>query len=320
MMTYATQSGVLNAETEVKAEPQPTARELAMEAISANNNASREAEHVEQTGKSLFNAQIDAQLEETPLDKKPDPVAGIDASLVTVKIDGEERQVTVAEMKRQYQKNGAAEKRLEEATRLLTEARQRAEVPPLEFDQTQKKSNTEGSELPSVGGDQAKELVAALFEGDEEKAVAAMSRIVGGRSDPTLDINQLTAQLAPAIKQQLIVESALEEFGKAYADIVADPYLASMADGFLAEAQKDPEKSFAESLETAGQKTRDWLKSKGVVTTQPNPTIDRNEKLARKESMDRIPALQTRATTTEPVEESRSDVILQMQRARGLAV
>lgn len=312
-MTDATQPGVPNEETQAE----PSARELAMDAIAAKNKEHLEAQHIAETGKSLFNNQIDAQLEAPTKEEKVESTPKtIDDEVVTVKIDGEERQVTVADMRRQYQKNGAAEKRLEEATRLLNEARA---ATPVRIDAADEEVKTKGSELPSDGGDTAKQLITALFEGDEEKAIEAVRGVLG-RSDPTPNIAQLTAQLTPAIKQQLIVESALDKFSQDYKDIVSDPYLATMADGFLAEEQKDGQKSFAESLEAAGQKTRDWLKSKGVDTGQASPTIDRNEKLARKEGMDRIPALQTRATTTEEQPQTQSQVILEMQRARGLAV
>jgi hypothetical protein len=43
----------------------------------------------------------------------------LDKTMVKVKIDGHEAEVSVEEMVRQYQKNGAADRRLAEANRLL---------------------------------------------------------------------------------------------------------------------------------------------------------------------------------------------------------
>jgi hypothetical protein len=311
-MTTATQDATQTGATDdsTTTVEQPSARELAMEAIAGLRQDSFDVEaRGEQSGSkeaTQQDAQIAAQMN--------DLLASLDAQVVKVKIDGVESEVTVSEMRRQYQKNGAAERRLEEATRLLNEARTTKESAPapLRFAQDEKKSDSDGQE----GG---KALLEALFAGDESKALEELNRFGIGRSQeaPTLDVVQIAAQITPAIKQQLIVESALDAFEAKFADVMADPYLEGMAAGFIKQ-EVDGGMPFVDALEIGGKKTRDWLASKGVTTPETNPTIDRNTKLERKAGMDKIPALNSKATTADVPEPSASDVITEMRRARGL--
>ncbi len=309
---------------------EPTARELAMEAI-AGGNDERIAEEIVANGgtdprkpagttadpdKTGQDDQLEQQIE-TP--KVLD--SGLDKTLVKIKIDGVEEEVSVEELKRNYQKGGAADRRLAEATALLKEAKATV-VPPVRVETTTTTGDSPSANeaKPSQVG---KDFVSALFEGDEEKALAALERIGLGRPEgSTQSVDELAAQLTPAIKQQLIDESALEKFAENFADIVSDPYLADMADRFL-EEEKATGKTTAESLETAGLKTRDWLKSKGVVApTVPDPaakpTTARDQKLERKAGIDQIPTVHTKATVQEEPIETASDVIAQMRKARGL--
>ena len=283
-----------------------SARELAMEAIAEGRQGTFDAEsRGDQTDQQLA-----AQLE--PLATLPAPTR------VKVKIDGVESEVTLDELTRQYQKNGAAERRLEEATRLLNEAR--AAVPPVGFAPPASSSESTPVEpQPQGGTDEAKAFLAALFDGDEVKALEALQKIGLGRPQPTQNTAQLAAQLTPAIKQQLVVDSALEKFTTDYADIVKDPYLADLADRFL-DAEVANGTPFTEALEAAGQKTRDWLGSKGVTQASPSPTMNRDTKLERKAGIDSIPALNTKATTVEEPEQSAQDVIREMRKSRGLEV
>lgn len=307
----ATQSGVPN---DSETTPEPTAREIAMEAIANQRQGEFDAENRgEQHKPGSVTASQDDQIAAQLGDKEP---ANLDDQVVKVKIDGVESEVTVSEMRRQYQKNGAAERRLEEATKLLNEARAAAQsaTPPVGVVQDDKKldSDVEG---------EAKALLEALFSGDESKALEELKRFRTGRGDqtPTLDVDQIAAQLTPAIRQQLFVESALEKFAGDFPDIVADTHLADLADMFL-DAEVKAGTPYDQALEQAGLRTRDWLSSKGVTTHQPNPTIDRNTKLERKAGIDKIPALNSKATTVEVPEPSASDVIKEMRRARGLEV
>lgn len=310
----ATQTGVPDPDKTQTQEP--SARELAMQAIADQRQDSFDTESRGESAPANTDAQLAAQLKEPAT---PGPVFADDSMLIKTKIDGEEGEATVAEMRAAYQKKGAAERRLEEATRLLNEARAAKPAPDTPVGVA---PATQASDSPATpeGDEEGKAFLAALFDGDEEKALAGLKKMGIGRSiAPTLDTSQLAAQLTPAIKQQLVVDSALEKFAVDYADIVADPYLADLADRYL-DAEVQGGKPYTEALEEAGKKTRDWLSSKGVVPATPNPTTDRNTKLERKAAMDNIPALNSKATTVDEPVQSATDVINEMRKARGLEV
>lgn len=293
--------------------PPVSPRELAMEAIQVR----REIE--EDQAQTPQDQQIQAQLEGSTLqalmwnDKRP----------VTLKIDGVESQVTVEELARNYQKASAADRRLEEATRILNEARATAAQshPPLGIEENTQSAQSTPADPKGTEEDikQAKALVGAMFDGDEDEASKKLVEFMQGRQTPTPDLNQLTAQLVPVLKQQLVVESALEQFENDFADVMADPYLENMTADFIAAEMKDG-KTFVESLNVAGQKTRDWLASKGVVPPQAQPTMNRNAKLERKAGIDQIQSLNRKATTVEEPVQTASDVIQEMRKARGLTV
>lgn len=307
-----------------------SARELAMDAIRVKRE---DEEERERTGASAQTApEPAAQPAATAADEADTQLAaqlgedqvlasGLDKVKVKVKIDGEEQLVSVEEMQRQFQKNGAADKRLAEATRLLQQAQQMASAPPVRVESGAQQNDSAPASQPS-GGDveSAKAFVSALFEGDEEKALAALTKVGIGRSEGStqIDVNQLAQQLTPAIRNQLIAESASEKFRQDYADIVEDPILARIADGFLEAGLKDGT-PFPEAMEAAGKLTRQWVASKAPpAPPAPSPTTDRDKKLAMKAGIDEVSAASKTAASTQPAPQTLSDVILEMKKARGL--
>lgn len=304
-------------------EPALSARELVMEQITAQNEQRIVDEHKEKgiTIEGLApdtSQQVDTQMEDKPTVLEAD----LDKIFVKQKIDGEERLVSVADLNRDSQKHGAADKRLDEAARLLREAREQAaaiKTPPVGVaaEGTPSDSTTQADAEGDDPKAAAKRIVKALFEGDEDGAIEAVEKIVAGRQAPTQPDTQ---QIAQQVKQQMSVDSALEQFAKDYRDIVDDPYLASLADQFLDAEVQDPTKSYAEALDAAGKKTRDWLAAKtGQPAQTATPTMDRTQKLERKAGIDNVQALNTKATTAEEPVLSASDVIADMKKQRGLA-
>ena len=326
-MTDATQTGVSNEQDEKKIDTENLevdpnnlpSRLRSMESIKVK----RDDDEPSQADQQLA-AQLDADPNPTPAATPPGPKVltdGLDQMLVTVKIDGRERQVTVEEMQRQFQKNGAAESRLEEATRLLNEARATAQAsapPPVGVAGPGAKPDS--TDAPEGGEDGAKAFLSSLFEGDEEKATAALNKLLGGRNQVPIQPNdqELAAKLTPVIRQQMLQESALEKFAVDNPDIVQDPHLADMADGFL-DAEVDAGTPYDKALEAAAKKTRDWLASKGAKPPETTPTMTRDAKLERKARIDQIPTLNKAASSTVEPAQTTADVIAEMRKARGLA-
>lgn len=300
-----------------------TPRELAMNSIQARRDDDIDQELNEANADQQQQQQVEQQLQADP---EPQVLSdGLDKVRVKVKIDGVESEVSVEEMTRQYQKNGAADRRLAEANRLLEQARAAAAAAPapaappvgiVENTPTNDISATPSGAVDAQGG---KEFLAALFDGDEDRALEALGKLVGGRQTPTLNEAELAARLTPQIRQQLVVDSALEKFKVDFADVMADPHLEEIAADFT-QAALDEGKPFDEALVEGGKKTRDWLAAKAPKPTpSPTPTMDRNSKLERKAQMDNVQALSRTATTTQEAPQTASDVIAEMRKARGMA-
>lgn len=266
--------------------------------------------------------QVNLQLEdgETIIDE-----AQLSKFKVRTKVDGVEQVVPVSTMRTEFQKQGAADRRLAEASEILKQARAVAAAPvapPVGAD-----GKTAGADsTPAVGkpaDEVRKEFVTALFEGDMDKAMAAFERVLPGAT-ATRTLDELTQQLTPQVKQQLADESALDKFATDFDYLVADPYLADLADQNLARVQEEqPKLSYAEQLAKAGEATRDWMVAKGMKVPDKapgatEPTTDRARKLERKAASDQVAGTNVRAVVHQPEPSTPSSVIAEMRKARGM--
>jgi hypothetical protein len=330
-----------------------TERERMMNSIEQHNIAEIDKEHIAKGMPAPAATPAPTQAPKAAGDDQVELQTGADDVLevdqlarmrVKVKIDGQEQEVTGADLVRNFQKAGAADKRLEEATRLLKEVKQTVAAPtasgpatpappapPVGADGKKGGADSPASPSPDAGIEKSgKEFLAALFEGDETKAWDALRTVLQGRpsgektttesSIPSEE--QLLAKLTPAVKQQLAVESALDGFAKAHKDIVNDPHLAQLADGFLIEVQREqPDKPFGDQLEAAAERVQGWLKDKGVVAAPPpasGSTTTRTEKLEAKRVADQVAGASTRAATPVQQDPTPSETIADMRKARGM--
>lgn len=322
-------------------EPRENARLSAMDEIAARNDAQIEQQLADQglsSGPKSVTQQTQppAQpagaepVEAAPKQPEPDqitlqigsdpvPIERLDGVKVRIKIDGKVREMTINEMRREAQLDGAARDRFREATELLEQVRSSAQpaaaaaTPPVGDDK-----KTPGNESADVAAT-AQRLVQALFDGDEDKATQVMQEALAGRSQPaTPTMDSLIPQLVPAVKQQLSEERALEQFAADYKEIVADPHLADLADRHLAAVlQEEPHKPYAEALQEAGDRTRDWMKRVGLQSaTEPATTIRDRKLETRKQQIDNVSGLSTKATTVEEPTPTASSVIAEMRAAR----
>lgn len=304
-------------------ERQLTPRELAMDAIVVKREGEEEGADPA--------SQVDAQVAQQTA---PEPVivTDPDKTMVKVKIDGEERLVPIAEVTAQYQKNSAADKRLAEATRLLEQARQQqaapaqTEKPPQAVDSSAGGAQTSPTDQPQ-GGDTkqtVREFLASMFDGDEDKAADALTRLVtasrAGESPTQVDPSTLVTQLTPAVREQLANESALDRFLEQNTVIAEDPHLTAMTAGFLREEMQGG-LAYPDALQAAGKRTTDWLgRYGGSAQGGAGPTTTRESKLAAKGRIDEINPASTSAASTAPAPSTPSSVIAEMRAARGLPV
>lgn len=204
-----------------------SARETAMEAIAAQRN------------QSLANDGVDlADKEDAPVDKgvgqlaeqlaqDDKPTTATDSMLVKVKVDGDEIEIPLSEVVKSYQKDSAASKRLQEATRLLQYAEQQAEQLARNASQVDNNASNQPDaeqELEARRG-KIKDAFSKLYEGDEDGAVEAMLQFVGdqGAKQATQEPQKIdTAAIAAQVRQQLDVESAYKETRLDYPELFSD--------------------------------------------------------------------------------------------------
>lgn len=236
------------------------------------------------------------EVEEPPVEEEiPSEPA---EELVTLKIDGKEQQVPRSKVEeygiRALQKELAADRKLEEATRLLNEAKQKFAQPSQDVVQ----------QPPSPD---AAALAKAIQYGAEDEAVEAIKQLQG-RNVATPD------EIAYMVDQRVQFLQAAQWFESEYPDIVKDPYLSQIAAS--AEAQRrdaGDNRPFRELYKEIGDEIMSWREK----IAGPQHLED---KRARKAAVQPIPSASVRQTPPEPEKaETAADVVAQMRAQRGQA-
>lgn len=326
--------------------PQISARAAALEALEARH----QAQMAEQNGWELPTEtaadpapdpdanQLDAQLNDPAPEPAPAPAPAANApALVKVKIDGEEAEVPVEDLVRQYQKNSTADKRLAEATRLLREA-QEAEAARLlreqqmrqqqeaQLQQQQQDPTPNPADVDSVAA--RKEFLKALFEGDEDNALTKLDEMLAGRQQapapaPILDVDQIAQSVTQHVQQKLAVESVLTQNRRDYPEMYADPDMESLALAKIQRKQAEEGTDFFSALDTV---SKELATKFGWSTAQQDPgrreepaptTSSRAQKLEAKRSIDNVTSINTKTAPTEPQAEDASSIIAAMKAARA---
>lgn len=343
MADSAIQSDVQDAEataaTPTDAPKNP--RELALEALEQRH----QQQMAEQNGYQLPDddpqdppqaAAAPAPVDQLAAQMAEQTVAQAAGDKVRIKVDGIEQEVLLDDVVRQYQKNSSADRRLAEATRLLREAeaarllveqqeaqlRAQTQAPQ----QQQAAEATPDSAAAPETEASGKEFLKALFEGDEENALAALQKVVGGRQQvqapaPTLDIDQIAQAVTAQVQQKFAVESALTQNQAAYPELYADPDMEALA---LTKIQRLREQTGTDFLSALDSVSRDMAAKFGWTASseqgrQPDPAptaSNRTAKLDAKRQIDNVSSVNTKTTSTEAQPENVSDVIAAMKAAR----
>ena len=322
----ATQPGVETPEV-IEGAPVPTEREQTMAEITARVRQERDDE-IKASGGDVIDttSATVADPSAAPAPDQPGPAAD-DATppappaaeatpspppagaapiedLVTIKGDGVMQQVSRDKIYeaglRAVQKESSADRRLEEATRLLREVEQRIAPPPVQ--------NTP----PPQAWDE--EIIAyALAHGTEEQKAEAVRQIRGGRQELATP-DQIANNVEARILDKVDFQSSAEWFQTAYKDIVSDPYLLQLAslqeDHMRANGDKRPRKELYAEIGDGLRK----LKGGGVPVT----TLE--EKRTQKAGITNLPAASARKTTPQaPAAKTPSQIIEEMRTKRGQA-
>jgi hypothetical protein len=249
-----------------------------------------------------------------------------DGSFVSVTMDGTEEEVSVSDLKRRYQKGATADQRLEESTTRSRELDEREQkIADREKTLETKPEVKPDEEEPKLSREDAKDqLVAALYDGEDDKAKEAIDALLPGEStaEPTepVDTATLKEEVKSEIKAETEMDAAVTAFQTDYADIVKDPQLSNQADYFLELIMKEKSIGVAEALPLAGERTQEWIKElKGETEPEAQPT-EREKKKLRKAAVDNLQSSGDKAKTTKVEDKplTPSQTIAEMKKARGL--
>lgn len=251
------------------------------------------AEDAEQEEPAEGDQSDDPEEKETPAEEEPEK-----PRTRVLKVDGQEIERTEEEILeagiRALQKESTADKRLEEATRLLREA-QNTQLPRQDVAQR--------DQQPSIDAD----LVKKIQYGSEEEAVQAMQQLM------TTVRDQATQQAAEMTRKQLEQErlnAIANTFKSEFKEIVEDPYLYGAARNAIERALNDGQPN---EYDTYKREAQEVLKRFGR-----DKTNGFDEKLERKRSTTQIKSASTKPVVA-PKEkpQTAADVIAEIAKARG---
>lgn len=308
--------------------------------IESEAEGSGEKERVLSPREQLMKDMADRRREETmgetdepttnnPVDARPDTMK--------LKIDGEEREMPLSEIidhgVRSLQKEIAADARLREAVEMRRTAEARAaEVEALASQLLAREEQARGEALSNQDAAnlrlEAKDVYNKIIFGDEGEAVEALAKMMGrGNTTPDAeallkkaqDIARTEVTRAERIRSEAAAEIAHEravtKFSDKYKEVVSDPMLYRLADEETLIVLKehpewDADRDLDAILDEAGKRVMDWRSDKLAT-----------DKTSIKRSLKSIPSTSGRMPgVQEPKQNTASENIAAMRRARGLAV
>ena len=189
-----------------------------------------------------------------------------DEAKVTIKVDGEEREVSLEELKRGYQIESAARERLDIATETMKRAedleRRLASGEVSEPEETPSPESEDGQDIDWKG------LADTLQYGESDAAAEALKSAVENATQGAGN-TATPEEIELRTLDRLEWQQTLAKFGEEYPDIIQDQTLAAIAGKFgneifqkvAADSQKtgQPRPPYWDIFRTAGDQTRKWL-------------------------------------------------------------
>lgn len=250
---------------------------------------------------------LEAEAPEAPETPEPPP----ERPKVKIKVDGQEMEVDEDKIREEgiksLQKEIAADKRLEEASRIKKQmedawqaAQKQAQVPPVQ--------TTAPSQDGQAGADDFFiQAVKKIQYGSETEAAEAMKTLVSQAAQAGRPRELTLQQVQDFIDFREATKWAFDE----YKDLLSDPVLrTAFAESERALRAKGDSRPYREIYQEIGTGLRGWLKDK---IPAPSPQT----KVERKASVVNIPSAATRQQAPQPQKEpTPTDVIAEMRKAR----
>ena len=308
-------------------------REKAIEEVVVKRNEIFEEE---------VNEEFPSEEVEEEVMSKPDPVWQEGEDWYTsIKVDGEDIKVPFSDLRSSHQKDRASQKRFEEAAEYGRKVQHREAQLNSYVQRMQQQQQMQRPQPPSQDAepeqeqpDDSPELIKkyheALYEDDADKAAELFKALTNkGRSEPaaTPNVDQAVQQaLQRAMAQQHAqnqrqqqwayhksLEDAVKWSDNEYPDIANTPELRAVADNRTIElTQSNPDWSPQQIMQEAAETTRQWAKE--FLSPNKNERADRKKKIVQHPKATNA---SSRIGEEEPVPETSSDIIKEMQRVRG---
>lgn len=284
-----------------------------------------------------------AKVETPSKEKAPSVLEATPDAMVTVKINGEEKLVSLAELTKGYQKDVAGDRKLEQAAQKERELEIREAVLKDRETRTAPAPATEPGADKTVSpedeqkalNEKAKNLAMDLADGEIEKAIPVIVELLaggkrdvsGGDTGSQVDPNQLVDAVTAQVTAQLENQRAYNDFNTQFKEIADEPDRMKIANMFYHEEinkafDEGRAITYREAIMSAGQRTKDLLGLKDPDPPPPEDKKDDKKEFAdRKEKKKTINTLPSAggthaAESKEPVELTPSQVIANMREAR----
>lgn len=233
--------------------------------------------------------------------------------LVVLKVDGEEQQVERDKVLeagiRALQKESTADKRLQEATELLKQAKEQ-----------QFSEKEESITLPSNDDEDltASQLAQAIQYGDDDDVTSAINVLLQRRDNATSTVpddvrEELKQEARTEAALKVEFDNAVDRFKKEYSEIADDPMLMQVMINKEAQLRQEGDsRGYWELYDEIGKEINDWLDKK-------SPTESGLDKRRRKkESIDNVEGANAPVGKKQtPKPKSRKDLLNEMAKERG---
>jgi hypothetical protein len=296
------------------AEPEPTTpettepepRQTERERIIAN----REAALLEEAGER-------PDEDEDEPEPKPEP-----RKTIKVKIDGVEEDKTIDELVKNYQKAESGDRRLQQAAaelRRLEEDRQRLQEERQAFEA----ERTAPPPPPAVPDDDLDQLRLqrkdALEIGDYDEFDRLDEAINSRRGASVVNQEQITQQATKQALNQIQYETALEHFRSVNPKLIEDEVLYNISMSTFNNMCKEST-TYVEAFAKTERLMKDWIGSVAQGETSADTAM--TDRIDKKKAIRQEPGRLNVKSAPPPAEkeETASEVIANMRRARGLPV
>lgn len=259
----------------------------------------------------------DEEIVDNPVEIADTPIVSPEAKqVITIKVDGVEKEISLDAAAVIIQKNENADAKLGQANKILNQARQ--------IQQTHASTPPDDSKRPVVDETALNGALNKLYDGDVAEASKEISKIISDNRPAPVDVTSQVATEVARITNHNDLKDSVKRFksNEDFKQLAKDPKLMQMVDDFTVELRQDQEfmatnPSFDDFLKEAGNKTKAWVSS---FAPDVSPTKEITEE-RRNRKLEKAPAINSRtARRAAPVAKpaaTREDNLAGMAKARG---